>query len=1184
MRSCDDCAERLLDYVYGLLEGTELQETREHLRSCAECQAALDQVQGEQKLMARAAKAIHDVPEFTLPNETIETLPAASAPVAPLPTSLPRVGSEPKGGRSLWQRPWVAWTIAASLLFVIGGSYSYHQYQVTSYQKDLALQRSQFHDVDVAYEALPTKYELLQKREIDKLRDGANPYVHIVGPTQLQPNAKAQLRITTRNADGELAPSNGRIKLVEVPSGHIVQMERWQTDRDGHALLELDASKAKPKSTLQVIVDAELAGGHASVKDTIRLQPPTYVTRVDTNKIAYQIDDVLFFRVLVLDRCSLQPPAQPILVRVELKNPKNEVVARIDAATSEGGIFAREFPIARTFLAGSYTLNVSPLDPAQTLVQSAMQKLEVVRDLRTPEILLDQLHYAAGDRISGTVRGNALAQKAIGRFGNEKPVPVTIEPNLGGLGGGGIVGGFAGGFGGGGGGVPPTGGGGLNLNTKETNAGKKDQADNYLGVQRFSAQLPEKLEEGARFVPLTLEFEDGKTKQEFRGVVPIGPTDYDVDFFPEGGDLVAGVPNRVYYRVRTRDGDAVMSDGRVILMAGNNEFIDSRYHLGLGYFDFTPNTKEVYSVRITTPAKTAEIAQPFAKVGGIRPTGVVLHIPSAVGKQGDAIRVTLRNQGPARKLLLAAHCRGQIVDQRWVDVKTGSQDFTLQPAPDARGMIKVTAYEVVDDAVLPIAERLVYRTPVQRLELGLRLSSQYLEPGKNVQMNITARTEAGDPATGWLLASVVDERFQPRTRSLSAHFMLLNEIRTGSELEDAQVVLHDSPESTALLERFLGTHGWRRFLHRGEAAAAGKPNDATPLVFSRESTSLEQLQKDNEAKYAAALEPLRKAAFAEEIQLKSQRAHLSGMVMFAQNQLHQYEDGVQMALRLSLGVLLALLLIASVSLMAVGIVRIVRRHQAATPAFGGAFGCLALCLLVMLVGSLLGPVQPTNIDADGSRVAVNLKVETKLNEHLANAPVPRGRVGPAAQVGVYAMHQSKPAADAIAQSAMAKHDDQRKMNDAAVALQTLNYARMARLEQVDRAGNAGQIASNLPRQNFAKAAARAQGTLTTPPKPAAKGGKAKSVQVAPTPPPKMDVPVAPLAAADEVEYAFQYAPKTFADTLLWHPRLQLVNGQGDVRFDIPTGQASYRVLLLGHTPTGRFGFYESRVDVHGVGK
>ena len=88
MFSCEQCNELLVDYVYGLLEDIELQETREHLRDCAACQAALEQVQAEQSLMARAAKAVHEVPEFKLPSgpETIVQAPG-SAPSLPAPVA-----------------------------------------------------------------------------------------------------------------------------------------------------------------------------------------------------------------------------------------------------------------------------------------------------------------------------------------------------------------------------------------------------------------------------------------------------------------------------------------------------------------------------------------------------------------------------------------------------------------------------------------------------------------------------------------------------------------------------------------------------------------------------------------------------------------------------------------------------------------------------------------------------------------------------------------------------------------------------------------------------------------------------------------------------------------------------------------------------------------------------------------
>jgi hypothetical protein len=78
-------------------------------------------------------------------------------------------------------------------------------------------------------------------------------------------------------------------------------------------------------------------------------------------------------------------------------------------------------------------------------------------------------------------------------------------------------------------------------------------------------------------------------------------------------------------------------------------------------------------------------------------------------------------------------------------------------------------------------------------------------------------------------------------------------------------------------------------------------------------------------------------------------------------------------------------------------------------------------------------------------------------------------------------------------------------------------------------------------------------------------------------------PIAPPGGAAQklvgVEYAHPYAPGLYSDTLLWHPALWIADGSGEVRFDIGSGQTTYRVLLLGHSTTGRFGFFETRLDV-----
>ncbi len=857
---------------------------------------------------------------------------------------------------------------------------------------------------------------------------------------------------------------------------------------------------------------------------------PAYVTRIDTNKALYQMKDVLFFRVLILDRNTLQPAAE-IPLRVSLVH-NQKPIRSLERKTGPGGILAAEFAVQENYPEGAYTLEVSPVHAGKINVQIASLPLEIVRAL--PDIRLDQTRYLPGATVTGEMtfrEGKAVPEKINASFDvGGKPITVNIQPQA-----------AAPGYGGAG-----RGGGNPGAN------GNKNDAMNAPSA-RFSAPIPSAVPAGVNQLQMTLQWAEGKKKQELRTMIALAPTEFAIDFFPEGGDLIAGVANRVFYRVRSKTGEPVTGDGRVILLTGKNDILDTHYQLGMGHFDFTPDVKETYTVRITTPNKVENIAEPFKKLGGIRPEGVVLHVPKAVGKQDDPICVTLRQHGPARKLLLVAHCRGQIVDQRWVEVAPGSTHVALQPTPETRGMIRVTAYEAAGNTLDPVAERLVYRAATQSLNLAFTPNVQQYSPGSTTRAKVEAKDENGQPAPAWLLACVVDERFQAPPRSLSAHFLLMNEIRTGADLENAQIILNDTPASVQMLERFLGTHGWRRYvpvqgpMKEVQAAAA--------LVFSRENMPMEALQKNYEKRIAGALAPIHLKADEERTQLEDARTRRASAVNLLAEQLARFEEQVQLWIRLGLGVAVAILLIASLTLMGVGAYRLIRAHKEATPSFGSAFACLAACLGIVFVSEFLGPIQDRHVLG-----LADAKVPNQIDKLFAEGPrvkddtetIPTGtyRLRTAAKQAEQQLHESaaineRDGSAAKAASARALQGQQMVMNLAARDRAELSNRALG--ERFKAAGDGIVDAALGPKEKEGQ------------PIPAALGGG--------------------MTVRRGVEYPYFFTNGGTSDTLLWHPTLWLATGAGEVHFDIPPASATYRVILLGHGPTGRFGFFETRLDV-----
>ncbi len=1175
MATCEHCQELLFDYVYGLLEGSELQEVSAHLDACSGCKSALDQALAHQNLLARAALAVTEVPVFSLPKEPTpssaseSTATIRAADTMPAAAAAPDATEEP--ARPAWRRPWVAWATAAAILIAVSTGISLYRIKIDSLSMELAARKQQHKQVDQELVELPAKYAALRNATQREVRAAAAPHLHVAGPTQLQRGASGNIHITTRHVEGDLAPAKLNVKLVEAGTQKVVQQSRLASA--GEARLQLDPAGIKANSKLELIVEAETDTGLARVSETIAVPAASHVARIDISKMAYQIHDVLFFRVLVLDRTTLTPPVDPVLVNLKLLNPKAEVVREMQVPTGPGGIIAGEWGIEEQFLAGHYQLQVSAAAGAPALQQTA-QQLEVVRELRVPEIQFDQQRYLPGEVATGSIPpapaapgaagpapgGFPVPSLAVGKVGNET-VPVTIQPEFpralrsatgaAGMGGGGV---------------------GAIAKAKKEEPKKTDGAKDVMArageasvARRFSAPLPKNLPEGASNVKFTIQMPNGKKNEEYNGVVALQPTDLAVDFFPEGGDLIAGVVNRVFYRVRTKTGEAVTGDGRVILLSSKNEVVDSPYQYGLGYFDFPPHARESYTVRITSPVKTSEMQQPFAKLG-IRTSGVVLHVAEAVGKQGEPVQITLRNQGPERKLMLAVTCRDQIVDQRWVDIKTGAQDLSLQTTPRAHGMVRVTAYEVERGSLEPIAERLVYRTPTGRLDLGLALSTRQYRPGQHVAGSISARDEKGLAADAWVLASAVDERLQARPRSLSAHFMLLNEIRAGADLDDARLVLHDSPESAQLLERFLGTHGWRRFVRTDVAAQSGAPQ--TRGIFSRENASLNMLQKQYEEKLSTALTPIRQTEAREQIELEDQRERAAEGMRLAALDLIDFETQVQYSIRLALGGMLAVLLGISLVLMAVGAYRIVRAHKVATPAFGGAFACLAICMVTILLGNALGKVTVANMTLPGnsSLAAVRDAVDRRHPMTKPAEPMPAGD---------FAVADGKPrlAADAEERSKGGtgeKHDS--------VALHDRLAKTLADRRETEQGAQQKRGTANpMMLQRFQNAVPSRGGVAPQPSPPTVAPAKEASKTET-----LLEKQRDEAKASRNREYAHQHAPNLASDTLLWSPNLHLIKGAAEVHFDIASGQATYRLLLLGHTADGRFGFHEMRLDVPAV--
>ncbi len=823
MKSCADYQAVMLDYLYDLLDAHEGEEFQEHLRQCGPCQAALTRAQAQQRLLAAAAKTAF--PEVRFQN-----------PPAKLTVTPPATRGDGNGASS---RGWVRWAIAAGLLLVVAGggvpgtlwtlSYLDQQHQMLQAQAVLeqlqaeARHVAEEHQVAVAQagkdvEEAQKQLEALWQRhntklaELDRALRDRQINVVVSGPETIQPGAPNEYRIQTRNLNNQPVPVQLSARVLTQAQQEVYKIADQPSAGDYRLTLPPNLP-FKPASKLSLEVVAKRDGGpQGSVREELPLATPLYVTHLTTDKPMYQPGEVVHFRSLTLERFSLKPAEEILQLAYAVTSPSGEEVFQLNGVTElldergksrtvllgpdnkpVRGLGVGDFPIAPDAPGGEYTLTVRETNnrfPPQ-------QRKFIINQYEKPrlnkELDFSRKSYGPGEEVIAACR---VARAEGGTAVADRPVTATVQ-----------------------------------VDGRWYGADGKEGARPLVlrtdakGTVNVRVKLPAAIERGQ--ATLSVTFDDGGSVETLVRPIPIVLKKLQVEFFPEGGDLVAGVPNRIYFQVRTTLGKPADLKGRIVDGEGRvvaegvhtlNDVEHPGVNQGMGRFEFTPVAGRKYELKIDVPASI----ESRHELPQVRDDGVVLNIPTGVVAAGEPIRAVVRSAQADRNLLVGAYCRGRLMDHQSVVAKKGSAaEVALKPAQDMGGVYRVTVFEEQAGEgnrrqLVPVAERLLYRLAAERLDLRVQTDRKQYIPGDKVGLTVTAANEKAQPAPAIVMVAVVDRTVlkladEKTARSMPAHFYLTTEVRRPEDLEYADFLLQPHPKARAALDLLLGTQGWRRF-------------------------------------------------------------------------------------------------------------------------------------------------------------------------------------------------------------------------------------------------------------------------------------------------------------------------------------------------------------------------------------
>jgi len=836
--------------MYDLLEDAERDSLQAHLVQCAGCQAALTRAQAQKRLLGLAAKTQFPAVRFEPPAGELPAQERATVPV-------------PRARRTFALR----WALAASVLLAVGLSFPCGWWTVVYFQdqrlaaieterlvavkaeesavnaqfgEKLALVERSVERIEKEKGELDRRDEQLRLDLENKLRQQQMDLL-VSGPQHIQPGAPNTFRVQTQNLDNQAVAATLSARVVN--SRKQVLYETKEVASAGDYQLVLPASlPLPPKDVLTLEIDVSRDGQRTGqVREVLPLATSVFVTDLRTDKPMYRPGETVRFRSLTLERFTLKPAKEQLHLYYSITSPNGEEVFQSegsallkDTKTNKSvqgpdkkpiqGVGTGEFVIGPALPGGEYTLTVRE----QNRRCPDQQRKFIVNRYENPrlnkELDFTRKSYGAGQEV--------VAACKVARAEGGTPVANRrVEASI---------------F----------------IDGKPYDAAGKESArplvmqTDQAGAANVRFKLPTIIDRGLG--TLSVQFSDGASVETLVRPIPIVVKKLQVEFFPEGGDLVAALPNRVYFQARTMLDKPAEIKGRIVDQTGAvvvpnlqtlNDDRAPGVNQGMGLFAFTPLAGRKYELKIDEPAGiegTYEL--PSAKDDGIAIT-----IATGVTKEKEPIRLVLASAQKDRSLLVGAYCRGRLMDNRLVTVKKMQPvEVVLRPVQEAGGVYRVTVFEMQPGnanhpQLTPLAERLVYRVPARQLALSARPDKERYVPGEKVKLSIAGLNEKEQPAPAIAMVAVVDKSVitmadEKTAHTLPTHFYLSTEIRRPEDLEYADFLLSSHPKAPAALDLLLGTQGWRRFAEQNPGSFQQQfGQDADRLLLANGQTSQQMI-------------------------------------------------------------------------------------------------------------------------------------------------------------------------------------------------------------------------------------------------------------------------------------------------------------------------------------------------------
>lgn len=620
---------------------------------------------------------------------------------------------------------------------------------------------------------------------------GAPVRTTAIVPRSPAAKASSPVAVMTRNLAGEPVPTPVEAEVLN-SDNEVLWRYRGNTGPDGTLQVQVPVAHVVPNNSLRLLAagnrDDEALVANFSVLE------PERSTYLMTDRPVYAPGETMYFRSLTLPKLVTGQTADGA-VRFEVHDPRGRVYFEQTGIT-EQGVAAGELPLGAQASEGLYALVARSPDGQfretrrEFVVQPDREKRLHIH------VAFDRTTYRPSDAVVAAIGVETLDRQPVAGAALRCEVWVDGQP----------------------------------LELPEA-----PQTASVDGTAQLRIELPSDLAVGDALLRVsagrdaTAGFEQSIVQR-----IPVEVPVAMVQLLPEGGELVAGVPNRLYFSATNPAGRPIDFQGRLVDEGGSTVAELLTDAQGRGVVELIAQTG-TYRVELDAPPEWTLEATPLTCTPERFAT---LNTGSSVFAAGEPLRLALYANDVGRSVALVATAGGVDVGNLVVTTSgdPSGQWIELPLAETAQGVIRLTLFDAEQQPPQAVAERLVYRRPAERLHLQARRNQ--LSAGAQT-WNIEVADQNGDPTDALLGIAVVGGKPERRWRDSElpdpqTAFLLLDAIDHPEELENADVYLGEDPAAERALDLLLGVRGWRRIDSAGDVllARAGQLASQPAVVSS----------------------------------------------------------------------------------------------------------------------------------------------------------------------------------------------------------------------------------------------------------------------------------------------------------------------------------------------------------------